>query len=251
MTSPIATAAHAAAPLPALRPPAAAARSRRLERHSERRGMPEAAPALVVDAVHKSFGAGVSGCRAVARVLTGASLRVAGGEVVGIAGGPGSGKSTLLLCAAGYLRPEHGRVSWPTAHGGRIHAALCQPLYLSVRGTAQLREVELALADGVRLVIIDHASPALLHELRGTIGNYLDRYAAAVIVASRSRSELARVASRVLELRDGSLHATGSCSALPAPQRNRSAARASSESPAALARARIRSTCGRSVFSPQ
>ncbi|HXW44772.1 MAG TPA: ABC transporter ATP-binding protein [Streptosporangiaceae bacterium] len=42
--------------------------------------------------------------------LTGASLSVAGGEVVAIMGPSGSGKSTLLHCLAGIFPPDRGEV---------------------------------------------------------------------------------------------------------------------------------------------
>jgi hypothetical protein len=61
-------------------------------------------------------------------------------------------------------------------------------------------------------------------------------------VAGRSGAELARVASRVLVMRDGHLCAAEAAASRAAPQRKRSAARSRSEFPSALARARIRST---------
>jgi iron complex transport system ATP-binding protein len=44
-------------------------------------------------------------------VLTGVSLDVAGGAVLGIIGPNGSGKTTLLRVLAGTRRPQHGRVT--------------------------------------------------------------------------------------------------------------------------------------------
>jgi energy-coupling factor transport system ATP-binding protein len=43
-------------------------------------------------------------------VLRGASLRVGGGEFLGVVGENGSGKSTLLKCVIGLLKPEKGRI---------------------------------------------------------------------------------------------------------------------------------------------
>ena len=255
MTAPLVRSLSSPSSASAQRLSAVVARAHPSERR-EPRSDPTPAPVLIMAGVHKSLSAGVPGCSAVARVLVGVSLRVAAGEVVGIAGAAGAGKSTLLLCAAGIVRPEVGSLSWPGEGEARAlpaptRAVRAAPVYLPMRGAFPLREVELALSLGARLVILDHSAPAPLHGLPGSIGQSLRRHTAALIVASRSRTELARVASRVLELRDGCLHAAGRCAASPAGQRKRSAARVSSELPSALARSRIRSTCGRSFRSPQ
>ena len=60
-------------------------------------------PALLVDDVHVALGG-----RA---VLTGASLHVAQGELLGLIGPNGAGKTTLLRTALGLLRPTSGRVT--------------------------------------------------------------------------------------------------------------------------------------------
>ncbi|HEU6452751.1 MAG TPA: ATP-binding cassette domain-containing protein, partial [Gemmatimonadaceae bacterium] len=210
-----------------------------------------AAPVLVMEGVCKSYAAGVRGCRAVVRVLDGASLRVGAREIVGIAGGEGAGKSTLLLCAAGAMRAERGRVLRAAAEnecGGR---PLSQPRYLDLRGGPAHREVRDAIESGAPVVLLDHASAALLWELRGMLERSRLRgvNAGAIVVTSRSRAELARVVSRVLVLHDGRLAADDSlpgtgrhACATPLSQRKRSAARASSEFPAAFARVRMRST---------
>jgi ABC-type hemin transport system ATPase subunit len=70
-----------------------------------------AAPAVLrFEWVHKSVAAGVPGCSARIRVLSGVKLSVRSGELVAIAGGAGSGKSTLMLCAQGLMRPDLGSV---------------------------------------------------------------------------------------------------------------------------------------------
>lgn len=61
------------------------------------------APALVVEDVHKSFGA--------LRVLNGISLTANDGDVVSIIGSSGSGKSTFLRCINFLEIPTSGRVS--------------------------------------------------------------------------------------------------------------------------------------------
>jgi ABC-type glutathione transport system ATPase component len=257
--------------VPAWRPLADTARWRR------------AAPVLVMGGVHKSFGAGVRGCGAVVRVLAGASLVVGVGEVVGLAGEAGAGKSTLLLCAAGRVRPEQGSVTWHAVRAetggaeaggaeaggaeaggaetggvgttgagagvagatgnGAAGAGAHPALYLDLRDSLQRREIARALAAEVALLLLDHATPVLLEELRGTISRS-PRHRSAIVIASRSCGELARIAARVLVVCEGRVRAAGSVAGAGAAphQRNRSAARARSAFPSALARARVRST---------
>ena len=64
--------------------------------------MSDAAPILELDAVTKRFG----GLTAV----SGVSLRVAAGEILGIIGPNGAGKTTLFHVISGYYRPESGRI---------------------------------------------------------------------------------------------------------------------------------------------
>ncbi|HEY9425541.1 MAG TPA: hypothetical protein VIR34_00165, partial [Gemmatimonadaceae bacterium] len=116
------------------------------------------------------------------------------------------------------------------------------PLYLDLGDWLDRREVERALACGVRLLLLDHATPARLDELRGAIGRASRRRASTIVVAGRSGAELGRVASRVLVMRAGRLRAGEAAASRAAPQRKRSAARARSGFPSALARARILST---------
>ncbi len=60
------------------------------------------APALEIENVVKSFGAGP--------VLGGVSISVRRGAILGLCGENGAGKSTLLRCVAGALRPDRGRL---------------------------------------------------------------------------------------------------------------------------------------------
>ena len=235
-----------------LQPAVAAGDSSGNGRHNARHADPLHVPAIAMTGVHKSFSAGVAGCSITIRVLVRAELRIWPGEVVGIAGEAGAGKSTLLLCAAGLLRPDMGSIAWFGARVGDDERAGGAAWYLPVHAAVRQPDVERALSAGARLLLLDHASPARLDDLRGAIGRKLALRGAALVVASRDRASLARIASRILVLGGGRLHAAEHVSFAPAEsQRKRSAARASSEFPSALALARMRSTCGRSFRSPQ
>jgi ABC-2 type transport system ATP-binding protein len=72
----------------------------------------DAAAALTVRSLAKSFHAGVVGCSARVDALRGVDLDVIAGEALGILGPAGAGKSTLLLCLAGMLRPDAGTITW-------------------------------------------------------------------------------------------------------------------------------------------
>jgi ABC-2 type transport system ATP-binding protein len=67
---------------------------------------------LSLDAVTRTYRAGVPGCLARVEVLRGVDLQVTQGEILGVAGLRGAGKTTLLLCAAGLLRPDSGAITW-------------------------------------------------------------------------------------------------------------------------------------------
>lgn len=235
------------------------------------------APPLVVRNVWKTFTAGTRECAASVRVLTGVSLEVAAGEVVGIGGAAGSGKSTLLGCAAGLLLPDRGSVS---------AAVGVTPLYLDLRLPQARRELEFALTVDARLILVDHVTRRDLELIRAAFersrgdrhrpvilrgepgaGPVAERIAAraepgcertsasrtTLVLAGRECPELALLASRVFELREGQLRARATRGIAPwlDAQRKRSAARTSSEFPMAFARVRMRSTSGRSLRSPQ
>jgi ABC-type sugar transport system ATPase subunit len=189
--------------------------------HSARRewGVTSPGAALVMEGVCKSYEAGARGCRGVVRVLEGASLRVEAGEIVGVAGGEGAGKSTLLLCAAGVVKVERGRVCWGAGEDGCGGESLMRPRYLDLGGRSASREIRDAIASHAPLVLLDHASAALLSELRGLLAQWRPGSGnrSAIVVTSRTRAELARVVPRVLVLRDGRLwRTTKSCAAAAA-----------------------------------
>jgi ribose transport system ATP-binding protein len=61
------------------------------------------APAILVDTVHKAFGATVA--------LAGASFAAAAGEVHALLGENGAGKSTMVKMLSGLIRPDSGRIA--------------------------------------------------------------------------------------------------------------------------------------------
>jgi len=60
------------------------------------------APALLIDDLHKSYGATVA--------LAGVDLRVEPGTILGLLGPNGAGKTSLVSIVAGLRRPDRGRV---------------------------------------------------------------------------------------------------------------------------------------------
>jgi ABC-2 type transport system ATP-binding protein len=71
---------------------------------------------LAADGVEKTYQSRLPWERDV-DVLSGASLELRAGEVVGIVGENGSGKSTLMQCLVGALAPDAGTVSRPGSVG--------------------------------------------------------------------------------------------------------------------------------------
>jgi ABC-2 type transport system ATP-binding protein len=57
-------------------------------------------------------------------VLTGVTMAVAVGEIVGVAGENGAGKTTLLRILAGVLRPDSGTIERPGSLGYAPQAPL-------------------------------------------------------------------------------------------------------------------------------
>jgi putative ABC transport system ATP-binding protein len=89
--------------------------------------------------------------------LRGASVTVAGGEILAVMGPSGSGKSTLLHCLAGIFTPDRGEV-W---FGGRRLDALSEAERTSLRRTAfgfvfQFGQLvpELTIADNIALPLL-------------------------------------------------------------------------------------------------
>jgi ABC-type Fe3+/spermidine/putrescine transport system ATPase subunit len=65
---------------------------------------PPSAPELLVDSIHKRYGATVA--------VDGVSFGVDHGELVAVLGPSGCGKTTLLHLIAGLERPDRGQTSW-------------------------------------------------------------------------------------------------------------------------------------------
>jgi ABC-2 type transport system ATP-binding protein len=72
---------------------------------------------LRAEGVRKSFHRGIWPLRRTIEVLTGASLEVGRGELVGLVGENGSGKSTLMQIVVGLLERDGGTVARPTRLG--------------------------------------------------------------------------------------------------------------------------------------
>ena len=78
---------------------------------------PAGASVLRADGVTKAFHQGPPWHRRTVEVLRGASLEVAGGELVGLVGENGSGKSTLMQIIVGLLARDGGTVERPARLG--------------------------------------------------------------------------------------------------------------------------------------
>jgi ABC-2 type transport system ATP-binding protein len=73
-------------------------------------GATDPAVALRAEGIEKTYGSRLSFTRTV-KVLTGVSIELSAGEVVGIVGENGSGKSTLMKILVGVLEPDAGSIT--------------------------------------------------------------------------------------------------------------------------------------------
>jgi putative ABC transport system ATP-binding protein len=138
----------------------------------------QGAPVVAVRSVSKSYDG--------SRVVDGASLEVAAGELGVLLGRSGSGKSTLLMVAGGWLPPDAGTVTVP---GARWH----ETAYLAQR-FALLPELSVAENVGLPLRLaggVDEGRVAAMLA-RLALDGLADRVPAETSVGQQQRTALAR-----------------------------------------------------------
>ena len=166
---------------------------------------------LVLDRVRKVIVAGYGKCRVRVTVLGGVSLRIDGGEAVGLTGALPLARSMLCAIAAGVARPDSGRVLWGERglSGVRYAPAGDAPRAVQLRagGTAGLIILDAALVDGAPAPDI----PALV----GLLRPWLAVGGSALVAAPMTE----RVWPwRIVELAGGQLrHASGAAPAASVP----------------------------------
>jgi ABC-type cobalamin transport system ATPase subunit len=158
---------------------------------------------LEMRGVAKRYAAGFGSCVAAATVLRSVDLTLRAGESVAVVGAPGAGKSTLLLIAAGLLVPDRGDMQWC---GDPSRAAAVRT---AIYHFAASRQPVPTVPPHVRLHLIDDPDPLGDDGVQRLARWSARRCAAgaAVLVATRSRATALVVASRVVSLAGGELHA--------------------------------------------
>jgi putative ABC transport system ATP-binding protein len=176
-------------------------------------------PVIVEDLCHDQRAGGE-----VRRILAGASLRIARGEIVVVAGAPGAGKTTLLSLIGGWREPQAGRVcvlgtelTGATLRARRqvrrrvgfVPQAPALPAGRAASGNPALAR---ALAGEPPLLLADDPTAALDGPARSWAGDLLQRLArergSAVLIATLDPALLA-IADRVLRLEQGVLVGLG------------------------------------------
>jgi len=177
--------------------------------------------ALEMCGVAKRYVAGCGGCLASVTVLRRVDLAVRFGETVAVFGPTGAGKSTLLLAAAGLLAPDRGDIRW--CGDSSLSAAMRCAMYHFAAARAEAPRVP----PETRLHLVDDPD-ALAGSGAAHLARWITRRCHAgesVLIGTRCRATANALASRVLALADGALHADATSSTPRVAEATRSLAR--------------------------
>lgn len=116
------------------------------------------------------------------RALSGVSLELQPGEIVGVVGALGAGKTTLMRTIAGLVRPSHGtvridgedvtRLPWDArARLGVVHVPAGGGLFPTLTVAENLMLAEPPQSDGARRGLLEHMFPLLVERRRQTAGS--------------------------------------------------------------------------------
>ena len=116
------------------------------------------------------------------RALSGVSLDLQPGEIVGVVGALGAGKTTLMRTIAGLVQPSHGavrlegadvtRLPWDArARLGIIHVPAGGGIFPTLTVAENLMLAEPRHSDGVRLGQLEQMFPLLVERRRQTAGS--------------------------------------------------------------------------------
>ncbi len=145
---------------------------------------------LVADSLSKRFGG--------RQVVSGITMAVNAGEIVGLLGANGAGKTTTFRMVVGLLKPDSGQISFV----GRDVTKL--PMYARARlGMGYLAQeptvfTQLSVADNIRIVLEQHyprqEREGRLERLLGELGlgHLRDNLAAGLSGGERRRLEITR-----------------------------------------------------------
>ena len=116
------------------------------------------------------------------RALSGVSLDLQPGEIVGVVGAIGAGKTTLLRAIAGLVQPSHGavrldgadvtRLPWDArARLGIVHVPAGGGVFPTLTVAENLMLAEPRHGDGARRGQLEHMFPLLVERTRQTAGS--------------------------------------------------------------------------------
>jgi lipopolysaccharide export system ATP-binding protein len=128
------------------------------------------------------------------QVVTGVTMTVEPGEVVGLLGANGAGKSTVFRMAVGLLKPDSGKISF--VDQDVTQAAMHRRAHLGMGYLAQEPTVftSLSVADNVRIVLEQyHPRSEIAGRLDGLLGELNLRHLAESRAASLSGGERRRL----------------------------------------------------------